>query len=264
VIVRCADGSLLYAPSWSRMAGLVAAAGLTEPEDARFVLDFVRPGDLFVDVGANIGFYSVLAGRRGARVKAFEPTPEACAVCRRNAVLNGIDGLLSVREAACGSASGKAQFLVGLDIENRIVPNDPSAVSVEMTTLDDEVTEPIRGLLMLKVDAEGHDLEVLAGARKLIQRFRPVVLVEVWDGGRQVGDVLSPLGYGSYKYVPRDRRLLEVRSEAQEQGNRLFICDKNFGEVRRRVTEGDRAELKMPSIRWRLRAPESSARCGCP
>jgi hypothetical protein len=50
------------------MAGIVAAAGLTEPSTALLALDLLRPGDWFVDVGSGIGFYAVVAGRPGARV----------------------------------------------------------------------------------------------------------------------------------------------------------------------------------------------------
>ncbi len=252
VIVRCADGSRLYAPAWSRMAGLVAAAGLTEPDDARFALDFLRQGDLFVDVGANIGFYSVLAARRGARVKAFEPTPDARAVCQGNARLNGVEGAVSVREAACGSVSGTAGFTIGLDIQNHLAPDDPSAVAIEMTTLDQEITDAVTGQLMLKVDAEGHDAEVLAGAGELISRYRPVILVEVWDGGRSIRNVLSGHAYRSYKYDPRHRRLFEVPPGTRRQGNLLFIANVTLGQVTRRAQEGARAPLRAPAIHWRL------------
>ena len=253
IIVKCADGSRLYAPAWSRMAGLVAAAGLTEPDDARFALDFLRPGDLFIDVGANIGFYSVLAARRGASVKAFEPTPDARAVLERNAFLNGVECDVSVREAACGSASGSARFTIGLDIDNHLASaDDPSAVAIEMTTLDQEVSDAVTGQLMLKVDAEGHEVEVLGGAGELISKYRPVVLVEVYDGGRSIRNVLSGHGYQSYKYDPRHRRLFQVSPGPRGQGNLLFIADAILDEVTRRVQEGTQARLRVPTIQWRL------------
>ena len=94
-----------------------------------------------------------------------------------------------------------------------------------MTTLDQEVSDAVTGQLMLKVDAEGHDAEVLAGAGELISQYRPVILVEVWDGGRSIRNVLSGHGYRSYKYDPRHRRLFQVPPGPRRQGNLLFIAD---------------------------------------
>jgi hypothetical protein len=65
------------------MAFSLVGTGLTERNDSLFAIDLLRPGDLFVDVGANIGFYTLIAARRGAQVEAFEPTDEAAGWCER-------------------------------------------------------------------------------------------------------------------------------------------------------------------------------------
>src|SRR5688500_1226967 len=65
--------------------------GLYEPGSMRFLLDFLRPGDRFADIGANVGVYSLLAaGMCGADVDAFEPVGEAARACRENLRLNSL------------------------------------------------------------------------------------------------------------------------------------------------------------------------------
>jgi len=168
VLIRCAEGSLLLAPSWSRVGAIIAGTGLTERDDAIFALDLLHEDDLFVDVGANIGFYPMLAARRGARVVAYEPTPEAADSCERSVRINGLERLATVHRLACGASSGLARFSTGLDVANHLLDTDDDAgVEVALSTLDEQLAElATPGLSMLKVDAEGHDMDVLRGARR--------------------------------------------------------------------------------------------------
>ncbi len=251
VTIRCAEGSLLRAPSWSAMAAVLVGAGLTEREDALFVLDLLRPGDLFVDVGANIGFYTVLAARRGARVQAFEPAAQARAVCEHNARLNGVQARTTVSRAACGAAPGVARFTTGLDIRNHIAGSEEPGVDVPVTTLDDELAnEGDAEVTMLKIDAEGHDLDVLRGARGAVERLRPVILIEIWLGGARVRELLDGLAYRPYAYDP-DRRLLEeIAPGPRQRGNLLLISDPALERIRARVEAAERPALRAPSVRW--------------
>jgi FkbM family methyltransferase len=254
VTVRCAEGSLLRAPSWSAMAAVLLGAGLTEREDALFVLDLLRPGDLFVDVGANIGFYTVLAARRGARVQAFEPAAQARAVCEHNARLNGVQARTTVSRAACGDARGVARFTTGLDIRNHLAGTEEPGVDVPVTTLDDELAHQAHqsetAVTMLKIDAEGHDLDVLRGALGAVERLRPAILIEIWLGGARVRELLDGLAYRPYAYDPDSRLLAEIAPGARQRGNLLLISDPTLERVRARVETAERPTLRAPSVRW--------------
>jgi FkbM family methyltransferase len=250
VVIRCAEGSLLLAPPWSRSAAAIAGVGLVERDDAIFVMDLLRPGDLFVDVGANIGFYTVLAARRGARVSAYEPAGGAAEACERSVALNGVAGGVSIHRAACGAASGVVRFTTGLDISNHIVQDGYSGVEVPVRALDAELADEDPPLTMLKVDAEGHDLDVLRGATAALERLRPVIQVEIWTGGAAPLQLLEPLGYRPYRYDPGARVLNELVVGERRGGNMLLIADATIEEVRRRVRLADRPPLRAPSVRW--------------
>lgn len=256
VTIRCAEGSLLLAPPWSRMASHVAATGLTEPREALFVLDLLRPTDLFVDVGANIGFYTALAGRRGARVLAFEPSPDTHEICRRNIALNDLGAAVVLREAACGAVAGRAGFSSGLDITNHIVADEDADLDVQLSTLDEELAAEHDGFSMLKLDAEGHDLDVLHGALDAVTRLLPVIMVEVWAGGVEERLLLEPLGYRAYGYRPADRTLEPIAPDFTGQANFLFINSARHEAVSERLRTANRPRLSAPAIRWR--APRAS------
>ena len=84
--------------------------GLNDFEDMSFLVHYLRQDDVFVDVGANIGAYTVLAG---ARTYAFEPIPAALHSLRDNLALNQISGRVSIEPYAAGRALGSVPISIG-------------------------------------------------------------------------------------------------------------------------------------------------------
>jgi FkbM family methyltransferase len=113
--------------------------GLHEFVDMAFVLHALKSNDVFLDVGANIGSYTVLAsGVCGARTIAFEPDPKTAEHLRRNIEINALDDLVKVHEVALGRAAGKGVLTVGLDTVNHVaVPGEAYTQTVPMCRLDD-------------------------------------------------------------------------------------------------------------------------------
>ena len=228
------------------MAASVAGTGLTERNDSLFAIDLLRPGDLFVDVGANIGFYTLIAARRGAQVEAFEPTDEAAGYCERSLTLNRLHA--TVHRVACGAEAGTTKFTTGLDIANHITSGP--GIDVTVVTLDQELTGAEPTLAMFKVDAEGNDLDVLRGAMGIIQRLKPVILVEIWLGGERALGLVQPHGYRSYLYDPESRSLREIPTGSQSGQNMLLIADSRLTMVRERVSDAKRPALRPPRVSW--------------
>ena len=140
--------------------------GLHEYEEMGLVLHVLRRGDVFVDVGANAGSYSVLAaGACGAHVVAFEPIGRAYAALCRNIARNGVGERVEARQEGVGSASGPLLFTTDLDTCNHVVRAplaDGGTISVGCTTLDAALAG--RGPRLIKIDVEGFEIEVLEGA----------------------------------------------------------------------------------------------------
>lgn len=144
------------------------------------LVEQIDPGDLVVDVGANIGNHTIaLAVGAGAHVVAFEPHDPVAQILAMNASLNGLDGSIVVERAAVGSEPGHARPAT-VDWSNvgstRFEMSDTGA---RVIRLDDYAFEnPVR---LIKIDAEGMDIDVLRGARATIDRDRPVLSCEVSD-----------------------------------------------------------------------------------
>lgn len=200
-----------------------------EPE-LRVVRRLVREGDVALDVGANVGLYTRALSERvgpGGRVLAVEPIPETFATLRYCVEQLGL-GNVSLFECAVSSEPGEATMEVpewtsgGLNFyRSRIVggaeQHEGALVrKVRVRTLD-EIARGAGRVGFVKCDVEGHELPAILGARQLIERDRPSLMIELSSDPNDPGSdtakldaILSGLGYRSYFYdgrslAPRDR-----------------------------------------------------------
>ncbi len=152
--------------------------------------ELLRPGDLVLDVGANVGFLTVIAARLvgpAGRVVAFEPVPANARQVRRNARLNRLANI-DVEELAVGDRTGRARLVLarfagGAALEEAgAPPDDRGVLEVAITTLDDWLAARGRpSPALVKIDVEGGEPAVLRGLVGTLARARPVLLVEVDD-----------------------------------------------------------------------------------
>jgi FkbM family methyltransferase len=234
-------GRLLVAPGMRGATGSVYC-GLLEFEDMSFVLHVTRPGDCFVDVGANVGVYTVLAASAGAHCIAFEPTPETFRLLLENVALNGAQDRVQAHAVAVGRSTGVVTFATGTDTVDHVVRREEAAATslrVPVTTLDATVIDG--SPTILKIDVEGFETEVVHGANDVLSRPTLVALiVEVNETSRLYGSSerafdahMRDLGFRSYAYEPFSRRLTELESVNRNANNTIYVRD--LGLVRERL-----------------------------
>jgi FkbM family methyltransferase len=153
--------------------------GSYEYEKQRAIGRAIRPGDIVYDIGANVGFYtllsSVLAGTRG-RVYAFEPLPRNLRDLREHLKINRISNC-SVIEAAVAFEDGEAHFDPSpARSEGRLSPT--GTIVVRTVGLDSLLSQNrISPPSLMKIDIEGAEVECLRGAARTIGNFRPVIFL---------------------------------------------------------------------------------------
>jgi FkbM family methyltransferase len=232
ICVEFPNHTHLLVPPRMKGAAHFIAPRLCEFEEMSFVMHFLRPGMMFMDIGANIGAFTVLAaGVAGAAAKAFEPSAFTYEILSRNLYLNGLQGRAQAIQAAVGRNIGEIQFSVGLGTENHVVTNTSRQDSQQarMTTLDCESAEHPPDLL--KVDVEGFESEVFAGAADTLRRpqLRGIIM-ERNDSGTRYGfdeqDLHAQIrqhGFVPCRYEPFARQLIQIEEHAG--GNIIYIRD---------------------------------------
>ncbi len=209
--------------------------GLHEFEDMAFVLHALRPGDLFVDVGANMGSYTVLAcAGNGCRGVCFEPLPEAFRKLELNVRINGLDGRVRCLNCGVGDAEGELVFTVDCDTSNHVLLGEQAGVNatrVKVLRLDTALAgeHPV----MMKVDVEGFETAVLLGATEVLASSSLHSLVLELNGHAKrygfdedaIVRLLKNSGFEPVSYDPFARRLTPLQGKNAKTGNTLFVRD---------------------------------------
>jgi FkbM family methyltransferase len=182
--------------------------GLHEFVEMAFLLHLLRPGDLFLDIGANVGSYTVLASKLcGAQTIAFEPDPNTFAALSRNITVNAIGALVSVHRTALGNDSGEIGFTIGMDTTNHVAgAGDAGRQMVPLARLDD--IDGAAAPTLIKLDVEGYEEQVLDGASQtLASPSLLAVQSELCTPG--VNERLASFGFKPAFYEPFTRKIAD-------------------------------------------------------
>lgn len=213
--------------------------GLHEFVDMIFLLHFLRPGDLFIDIGANVGGYTILAsGVCKARTAAFEPDPETAEHLIKNIQINELNDIVIVHEVAVGAEEKTVRFTLGLDAVNQVAgPEVKNVRLVPQRRLDDVLAG--QNPIMMKMDIEGYEEEALRGAEDVLSN-NALMVIELETVSENTEQMLKSHGFKRMYYDPY-RRLIATQPFDVASSNALFVRNSNF--VRIRVREAAKVRV---------------------
>ncbi len=216
--------------------------GLHEFEDMAFVLNLLRPDDLFVDIGANVGSYTVLAaGQSGANAVALEPVPITFKKLRRNIRFNDLDERVTLHNFGLGDSDSNIRFTASLDTVNHVASESDrnlDTIVVPVKTLDWALDG--RYPICIKIDVEGFEQKVIAGADQTLRSENvQAVLMELNGSGTRYGfdeyaihSQMLAYGFKPYRYEPFQGRLSLLPDRNRANGNTLYLREVDFIESR--------------------------------
>lgn len=229
--------------------------GLHEFSDMAFLLHVLRKEDLFVDIGANVGAYTILAcSAIGATGYCFEPVPSTYIKLMTNINLNNIEKNVISLNIAIGNAKGKISFSSNENCLNHVIADGEEVkniIDVNISTLDEELKgDP----LLIKIDVEGYETPALEGAKNTLKNNNLcAVIMELNGCGSRYGfdeskilQMMFDYGFKAYSYDPFKRELLRLDGKNLSEGNTLFI--RNIGHVLERIKEAPKIHIHGTSI----------------
>ena len=176
--------------------------GTTELAVQSAIKELLQPGMTFYDIGANVGFFSIIAAHlSGGTVVCFEPLAENIQHIQHNAALNQLKSLV-IRSEALGGEDGEAIFNVSAvkSWGKLATVGSPAQqvgdIRVSLRRLDTIIREsdlPQPGLI--KIDVEGAEVDVLAGASETLMSSRPILLIELHGTNEAIANQLEELRY---------------------------------------------------------------------
>src|SRR5579863_394998 len=161
-----------------------------DPHILSVLRDFIEPGSVFVDVGANIGWFTVIGSRLtgpGGRVFAIEPDPRNCRILRRNLALNNCRNV-SVYRVAAGAADGRAVLYRSADNQGdhrlSAASGRTDRVGVRVRMIDGILAHRSSRIDVVKIDTQGSETAVLKGMQRLVAANPRVrIILEFWPHG---------------------------------------------------------------------------------
>lgn len=266
IVSRCVRGgaavmpftanSQLYATSDLHGATGNLYLGLHEFSEMSFLLHFLRAEDLFFDIGANVGSYTVLASAEvGSSVVACEPVPATSAILKKNIALNECCDIASVIEKAAGESEGAVEITGGLDAQNHVVSGrdqkdilkDEATIQVDVTTLDQLAESRVPNLI--KIDVEGFEKHVLDGASVVLNDASlKAIIIEMSDFSMEDSHrLLTDAGFEPFRYLPFKRHL-DGPIQLDASSNVIYVRATEVDFVKHRLSESRPIDLGWQSI----------------
>ncbi|MDG4714316.1 MULTISPECIES: FkbM family methyltransferase [Flavobacteriaceae] len=207
--------------------------GLYEFNESMFILHYLRESDLFLDVGANVGHYSLLAsGIKNCNSIAIEPVPKAFNQLKELVKLNKLEDKVATQNIGISNMCSEMYFSTDKNTMNRIVSkNYKNSVKIPVKTLD-FICEDM-DVSILKIDVEGYEKFALEGGKILLSNKNlNIVIIEINFSNKfygvkneEVEEILLQNNFLPYEYDPIKRKISELNSYNKTQFNTIFIKD---------------------------------------
>lgn len=236
-------------------AELQIYTGLYDLHEMLFLTHYLRPGDTFVDVGANVGVYTILAaGVAGSNAIAFEPIPSTFSKLKRNVTYNQLEGLVDLRNLGVGDKEEKLVFTNNLDATNHVISNSQESagatIQVPVDTLDHLLADKTANFL--KIDVEGFEANVINGAPDTLANPNlKVIFMETNGlsdqyefGQNYLHNKLLDLGFVPYSYDPFKRVLQKLETTGAH--DTIYLRDLEF--VQERIKSARRIRFRKMDI----------------
>ncbi len=182
VMCETAEGLRIWFSVRDTFVGFPVAVGVFEPELQPLFDRFASPGSVCLDIGANLGYYTLRMAARGALVHAFEPDPFNFGLLEKNVRENRLEHLVTLHRAACGNQNGRIRIAREQGTANYgavhvASQTEQPAAEVDLVRAAGCLPAGVK-VDFIKIDVEGFEPEALEGLREILERDHPAVLCE--------------------------------------------------------------------------------------
>lgn len=219
--------------------------------EVKLFKSILKPDDVFIDVGANVGLFTLVAAKRlvDGQIHAFEPVKTNLTRLRANLLLNQFHNVVVNAVALSNISSNRDLFIPAVNL-NRGIRNTGLASfyvskqeisrskkeSVSTITLDEYVQRSdLEKVDVIKIDVEGAEMDVLEGGLESLRKFRPIILMEVNEqhlnyASRTIDELLKFWGSLDYSIaiIKHNGRLKYVRTPADFRAHQNICCHPNM------------------------------------
>jgi FkbM family methyltransferase len=208
--------------------------GFMEFDDMVFLLHFLKESDHFVDIGANVGAYTLLAsGVIGVKTDAYEPINSTLEIFREQLTVNKLEKLVNIYQIGIGKSKEETKFTNNSNTTNHVVFSDLDSnyELIKIESLDDRYNLDVN--TVVKIDVEGYESLVIEGGERFFSSDKLLaVIIELNGLGRNYGredidihEKLISCGFKSIKYNAFTREIVQTTIFDQDGENTIYVRD---------------------------------------
>lgn len=201
---RAGEVKMFLNPDDPGVSMRIAKERAWEPKETYWFMTVLREGDTVVDIGANVGYYTLLGARivgETGRIYAFEPDPVAFGILEKNVRINGLTNVVLEQKAVSNEPGAIRLYLAAVNKgDHKIYETDESRASIEIeaVALDDYFAGSKTAINFVKIDTQGAEGAIIEGMERIIRENDDILMVvEFWPFG------LNGFGYDSDKFLAK-------------------------------------------------------------
>ena len=202
-----------------------------EPNQTKIVKKYVHEGDVVIDVGAHVGYYTLLMAQlvgKNGKVYSFEPDPVNFELLKKSVEINGFENVVLIQKAVSDTTEKIKLFLGDNDSAiNRIydakLGDAKKSIDVESVTIDEYFKENDKLFNFIKIDSEGSEAKIINGMEKFLTKnrklimmteFFPFLIKKSWDEKKQNLKSLENSGFELYNILDDNKETNKINSES--------------------------------------------------
>jgi FkbM family methyltransferase len=218
--ITTVHGNKMYLdPTDEAMCPRLSSQKVWEPDTTKLIMGLIKKGDVVIDVGANIGYYTLLFASLGKKIVAIEPDPYTFSLLKKNVQVNNYGNIELIEGAATDYAGECRLYLSNTNKSNNSIydpRNNNRTISVPAVKLDDKVKGRVD---FIKIDVEGAEFKVILGALNILKsNNRLKILSEFYPKGIKMNgmnpeEYLSVLESSGFKFYDINQKRLTSKAE---------------------------------------------------
>ncbi len=224
--------------------------GETNPLETNLVRKLLTKGDVFFDIGAHIGWYTLNASQivsGTGKVYAFEPNPDIYNECKENCTINNMNNVI-IEKIALSDKDGTDTFWVGDDMGGSLIKENTQKLTigydVEKIKVKTEKintfckNKKIKKIALIKIDVEGAEMKILAYAEEIIKKYKPSFIIEILDEKQKI-DIINyfkKFNYSPYSFTSEGLHKINADFSAFQTVNLFFTHEMVIEKLRNSIT----------------------------
>lgn len=240
------DGLVIRIYPGNEVFRALFVGGIYDPNIVVIINSLLSKGSVFIDVGANIGYFSLLASKavgKDGYIVAVEPSSRDYSRLVDNVKINNLTNIIATQCLAISNVSGSAKLAIACEERSALNTlgsefsfkgiDKVKTEDVKMISIDELVSDmKLNRVDVLKLDIEGSELKALIGAKNVIEKFRPAIMLGVNENSlkacgtdhKEIQQILKKMRYRAYRVVDYPTFSLELIPDLEKEHAKIIFC----------------------------------------